>query len=385
MTVLAIAVASWRRLARDRTALFFLLVLPVLVIVIVGATVRGFSTFRVGVVDLGAGRAGRELTQAIGRAPGLAVARYESREGLETAVARGEVTAGVVLPRGMTEDERGGRKVTVVVLAEQANSSEQAAAASVSAVVAARGATVQAARFATSKASGSYDENFERATRLAGGLDGVGLRQVTAERTANVLPEGFGYSAPTELVLFVFLSALAGAASTIESRRLGMFERMAAAPVSSRAIIAGESVSFFSIALVQSLTIVVIGAIAFGVSWGDPLAAGALLVTWSLVGASAAMLSATLFRTPEQASAIGPVVGIAFGMLGGCMWPLAIVSDTMRQVGHLTPQAWAIDAWTDLLARHGGLAAIVPELGILLGFAGGFFLLATARLRRVLS
>jgi hypothetical protein len=29
-------------------------------------------------------------------------------------------------------------------------------------------------------------------------------------------------------------------------------------------------------------------------------------------------------------SAIGPVVGIAFGMLGGCMWPLEIVPNTVR-------------------------------------------------------
>jgi ABC-2 type transport system permease protein len=56
------------------------------------------------------------------------------------------------------------------------------------------------------------------------------------------------------------------------------------------------------------------------------------------------MFSGTVFRTSEQATAIGPAVGTAFGMLGGCMWPLEIVPQPVRLVGHATPHAWAVDA-----------------------------------------
>jgi hypothetical protein len=72
-----------------------------------------------------------------------------------------------------------------------------------------------------------------------------------------------------------------------------------------------------------------------------------------------------LDRTPEQPSAIGPVVSITFAMLGGCMWPLSIVSPLMRAVGHATPQAWAVDAWTNLLSSHGTIVTIWHQLGIL--------------------
>jgi len=128
--------------------------------------------------------------------------------------------------------------------------------------------------------------------------------------------------------------------------------------------------------------IVSIGALAFGVSWGNPFAAGALITVWAFVGAGAGLLSGTVFRTPEQATSIGPAVGIALAMLGGCMWPLSIVSSLMRQVGHATPQAWAIDAWTAVLARHGTISSIAGDLAILSVFAAGFLLLAATRLRR---
>jgi ABC-2 type transport system permease protein len=385
MTILAIARVSIRRVVRDRTAMFFIVVLPIIVIVIIGATVRGFSTFRVGVVDLGAGTAGRQLVTALDRAGDLNVTRYSSVAALTTAGARSEVSAGVVLPAGMDATERRGGTVDVGVVAEQANNTQQAAAAAVSSVITSRGGTIQAARFASAHGSGSFDENLGRAVSVAPHVQRVVVRTAQAESRANTLPGGFSYSAPTQLVLFVFINALAGGAVIIETRRLGMYERMASAPVRPRTIVAGETLTYVTIALLQSVLIVIVGAIVFGVSWGNPLAAVVLVLAWAVVGAGAGMLSGTLFRTPEQAGAIGPATGIALGMLGGCMWPLSIVSKTMREVGHATPQAWAVDAWTSLLARGGTIVSIAPQLGVLAAFAAAFLALATVRLRRALA
>ncbi|HUY23227.1 MAG TPA: ABC transporter permease [Acidimicrobiales bacterium] len=384
MTVLAITRASVRRIVRDRTALFFILVLPVIVIVIVGASVRGFATFRVGVVDLGAGQAGQQLTAALDRAGDLAVTRYTSVPALTKAVARSEVSVGVLLPKAMDAVTRGGGIVEVPVLAEQANSTQQAAVTAVSSVVTHQGSLLQAARFASEIGSGSVARNLSRAARVEPGVARVVVHAVQAQSSRSVLPEGFSYSAPTELVLFVFITALAGGAAIIETRRLGMYERMATAPIRARTIIVGEALTYVTIALVQALLIVIVGAVAFGVSWGNPLGAAALVLVWALVGAGAGMVAGTLFRTPEQATAIGPASGIALGMLGGCMWPLAIVSSAMRTVGHITPHAWAVDAWTTLLARGGTVVTIAPQLGVLALFAAGLLALATVRLRRVL-
>jgi len=57
----------------------------------------------------------------------------------------------------------------------------------------------------------------------------------------------------------------------------------------------------------------------------------------------------------------------------------------MRQIGHITPQAWAVDAWTDLLSRGGNLSSIAPKLGVLAAFAAGLLLLSSSRLRRVIA
>ncbi len=384
MRSLAIARASLRRIVRDRTALFFLLVLPVFVILIIGASVRGFTVFKVGVVNEGAGPIGQQLTTALRQSPDLNVHVYPDSRAATKAVARGEVLTAVVLPAGMDARIRHGDVVTVGIMTEPANSNQQAAATAVDSVIAGAGARIQAALFTTSHVGGTFAANLVKVDALAGRIATVGVTTVRVERTAKILPEGYSYSAPTMLVLFVFLSALGAGANIIETRRLGMYERMAAAPVHIRTIVFGEFLTFTLVALAQSALIVGVGAAVFGVSWGNPLAAASLVVTWALVGAGAGMLAGTLFKTPEQSSAAGTTLGIVFGMLGGCMWPLAILSNAFREVGHVVPQAWAVDAWTDLLSRGGTLVSIAPQLSILAGFAALFTGAAVLRLRRAL-
>ncbi|HUZ10323.1 MAG TPA: ABC transporter permease [Acidimicrobiales bacterium] len=382
MSVLTILAVSVRRVLRDRLSLFFIVVMPIMVILIIGASVRGFSTFRVGVVESGSGTAGRQLTEMLSSTPGIDVRRFPTAGALETAVRRSTVQAGLVLPAGMDQAIEGHGEVKVGLVAEPANPTQQAAATAMQSVLARYAGQVQAARFATEQAGGEFGSTMVRAGQLATTVPAVAVVSRQAGTRLTTLPEGFSYSAPTMLVLFVFLNAVIGSALIITNRRLGLYERMLAGPVTSGAVVAGEALGFVAIALAQAMLIIAIGALAFGVSWGDPLAAAALVGVWALVGAGAGMLAGTLFSTPEQATAIGPALGIAFAMLGGCMWPLSIVGPTMRLVGHFTPHAWAVDAWTRLLAQHGTIASITPQLLVLAAFATGFLSLATWRLRR---
>ena len=51
------------------------------------------------------------------------------------------------------------------------------------------------------------------------------------------------------------------------------------------------------------------------------------------------------------------------------MYPLDAVAPVVRDVGHVVPQAWAMDAFIKLIYDHDGLAAVLPEIGVLAVFA----------------
>jgi ABC-2 type transport system permease protein len=79
------------------------------------------------------------------------------------------------------------------------------------------------------------------------------------------------------------------------------------------------------------------------------------------------------------------LAGLALGALGGTMLPLELFNSTMNTVAHITPHAWAIDAFTQT-GRHGAtLVDLLPELGVLAAMAAVLIVLASWRLRVTLT
>jgi len=375
-----------RRLARDRLALFFVVLLPVVIILVIGITVAdsGSDRLPVGVLDRGAGPLGAELQADLATSPALEPRGYDSLDALRKAVRRGVVAAGVVVPAGYDQALRAGRDAQVTFVVDQTRSAPAAVRTAVAAAVTRQAAIVQAARFAAGTAGVPFDAALARARALSGEQEQVRVEATTIGGREDALPSGFNYTAPSNLVLFVFITSLAGAAALIEERRLGITSRMLAAPTTASTILLGETLGRFLVALLQGLIVFVVGWLVFGVDWGDPPAALLLVVVFAMVGTGAGMLFGTVLRTAEQATSIGPPVGIALGMLGGCMWPLAIVPEPMRVVGHLFPHAWAMDAFIDLISEDAGLAGIAGKLAVLAGFAAVLLAVATWRLHRAL-
>jgi ABC-2 type transport system permease protein len=128
-----------------------------------------------------------------------------------------------------------------------------------------------------------------------------------------------------------------------------------------------------------------VGAFVFGVDWGDPLAAAALVLVFAVLATGAGLLIGSLARKPEQVPSLGIPIAIGLAMLGGCMWPLEVVPAGLQTAGHLTPHAWAMDAWISLSFEGGDLSTIATDLAVLAGIAAVLVSVAVWRMRAVLS
>ena len=103
------------------------------------------------------------------------------------------------------------------------------------------------------------------------------------------------------------------------------------------------------------------------------------------LAAGAGIFLGTLFRNEQQAIGVSLLLGLGLAALGGCMVPLEVFSPTMRRVAHITPHAWANDAFAKLVGHGASIGGILPQLGILAAYAAILLTLAAWRLRRVLS
>jgi ABC-type multidrug transport system, permease component len=250
--------------------------------------------------------------------------------------------------------------------------------------LASQAALIEAARFSAAANGVTFDTALAAARERQPTVAGVGvLMESVGEITSN--PSGFAVGAESQVILFMFLTSMTGAAVLISTRQLGISSREFSTPTSVGTIIAGETLGRFAFALFQGSFIVVATAVLFGVDWIDPLATGAIVVAFALVASGAAMLLATVVTNEHQLGALGPALGMMFGLLGGTMVPIEVFPAVMRTLSHVTPHAWAMDAFHRLLLNGGGLSQVVPEVSVLLGFAAVLLTLAVFRFSRAIA
>lgn len=386
MKPLWIALSNLRRLFRLRTNIFFVFVFPMLLILILGATFGGSSSPRFGVVTEGSGPLESALFRRLEQTPHLRVVEVADPSSLLTQVERGNLAAGLVIPSNYEASVRAGHTAELRYMARTDKSSQQLAE-TVQGAVSKEAASLGAARFAVAQgAFGSFNSALAAATRVSPGLATVSVHQTTAGSALFPTSLGqFDEGAWTQLLLFLFLTALTGAVALIETRRLGLSRRMLSTPTSPGTVIAGETLGRVLISVVQATVIIFGSALLFGVRWGQPLGVAAVVLLFAFVSAGAGILLGTLFRTEQQAVGISLLLGLGLAALGGCMVPLEVFSDTMKRVAHVTPHAWASDAFTKLVGHGASIAGILPQLGVLGVYAVVILALATWRLRSVIT
>lgn len=381
MKALAIGLSNIRRMIRERSNIFFVFIFPIALILLIGAQFGGGVKPAIGLYLADDGELATQISEEVESQESIDARRFDTEAELVAAVERGKVQAGLFVPENIESTAAGNDIVEIGFLARPDGSGQQLQAI-VGSAVAEVMKPVGAAQFATAASNADFGAAQAVARNIAGEASGVEV-SVTAVGEA-VFPDTLGQfdlGASSQLVLFVFLTALAGSAALILTRQLGISSRMLSTPTSVRSIVVGESMGRFGVALVQGLYIVVMTLIIFGVNWGDPLASFLLLVVFSAVGAGAGVLMGSVFSNDQQAGGVGVVLSLGLAALGGCMLPLELFSPTMQTVAHFTPHAWALDGYAELVRRGGNTGDILIELGVLAGYAAVLFALAAWRLR----
>jgi ABC-2 type transport system permease protein len=179
----------------------------------------------------------------------------------------------------------------------------------------------------------------------------------------------FAYVAPANLVLFMGIAVLVLAVGMVETRRLGVLQRMSAAPVHKRAIVFGQMTSMMVTALTMAIGLIFVGIVLFNVHWGNPLSVFLVVALLGISIAALAVIIGAWARSQEQAIATAVIVAIIAGMLGGCVYQLDTVSTTVNHVGHIVPQAWAMDAFVKLIYDHATFTDTLPQIAALAVFA----------------
>ncbi|MEI2314310.1 ABC transporter permease [Bacillus paramobilis] len=182
-------------------------------------------------------------------------------------------------------------------------------------------------------------------------------------------------------ILFVMIVMLSATGTILKARQLGVWSRLLETPVSKVQILAGYILSFFLIGWIQFGVLMILTHSLFDVQWGNLLGVIILVSVLLLAVIGLALLLASIVKTTEQQSALGNIVVISTCMIGGLYWPIEIEPAWMQTAANFVPQTWAMRGFTELIVRGGTLADIGGYIGILILFAGVFFVISLTRIR----
>lgn len=210
----------------------------------------------------------------------------------------------------------------------------------------------------------------------------VQVTQTGGATSESSIPGGFTQSVPGVATFYVLFSVMGGGiAVLIRERREGTLARMATLPLRRSEVIGGKILARFLTGILQFLIVFAVG-VATGLDFGDaPLALILLMASYTLAITALGLVLGGRMKNEEQAALLTAMLAIVMAALGGAWWPLEIAPPFMQVVGRLTPVAWAMEGFQQLIAYGGGLEDVLLPLAVLAGFALVFFALGLRSFR----
>ncbi|HKW03430.1 MAG TPA: ABC transporter permease [Vicinamibacterales bacterium] len=214
---------------------------------------------------------------------------------------------------------------------------------------------------------------------LPGGPNAAAFIGLPTE-VVNVMKPGQGQGATISFyaagvgVMFLLFSCSGAGGALLEEEEAGTLGRLIGSRAGMTGVLVGKWLFLALMGVAQICVMFSWGALAFHLPLASHLA-GFLIVTVPTAAAAAAfgLFLATLCRSRQQLAGISTIVILTMSAIGGSMFPRFLMSETMQKVGLVTFNAWALDGYLKVFWREAPLAALWPQVTVLVGLAAAFF------------
>ncbi len=294
-------------------------------------------------------------------------------------VDSGRAGAALVVPPTFTAGAHGGHSDPVTVLASVDHVIDARLAESLTHSFTAQ---VDADRLsvATALAAGAPASS---ATELGESSSQLRLPVSTVTALSGERPvTAIGYYGPAMGIFFMFFAIGFGARGFFMEQRGGTLDRIMVAPVPPWSLLVGKSLATFVYGVASLTTMCLVTTLAFDAYWGPPLAVATIVVSMALTLVALTAAVTALSRTERQADGLASIVTFGLVLLGGNFIVLASAPAAVRTLALVTPNGWALRAFTDLSTGAEPWAATVTPTLAILGFTAAVGVLALLGSRR---
>ena len=406
--ILSITWKDLKVLFVDTGGLATLFLMPLMFIIVMSTALQGLfdnsadsQPQRLPIVNLDRGEYAPQVIEALEGMDGIAVEmewedQVLTREMAESLVAGGDVPVAIIFPADITErieDRAEDDDVTAAVEFVTDPAVSVSFIAPIQGMVYAAAERVAETQLAGMRIQAGLASAFaELPAEARPTFDQIDIAMeaesviemkssAPAEMRTEFDPDTYQQNVPGYTVLGVFFIVGTMASSILEEKREGTFRRLLVAPLPKAVILVGKILPYYLVNLIQ-IAIMFGGAhLLFGMEFGNLTALIAISVALAAAATGLGIMIAALGKTDTQIGGLSSLLTLTMSALGGCLMPTFIMPAFLQTISRFIPHAWAMQGFQDVLVRGYGLAGILPEAGILLGFAALFFLIGLWRFR----
>lgn len=366
LTFLSVTHTHWMKFRRDRAAMVMAFIVPIaffsIFAVLMGGR-TGLSRIRLAVIDEQGSAASRAFVAKLRAEKTLNVVERALDAGgtrtrpmtaalAEREIRTGDLSLALVLPQDFrTTRHAGGERPRVLLLADMSDPFSSRVAAM----------------------------TLQRVVLGQMPID-VKTRDVLGEKKRN--PRIAFAAAGLGVMFLLFMAAQSGGALHDEAES-GTLDRILASRVSLTQLLLGKLVYLVQLSTVQLTVTFTWGALVFGVELWKHLDGFLLMTVATGIATSAfGLLLATICRSRAQLNALANLVVLVMSALGGSLFPRFMMPESLKKLGLLTINGWALDGFLKVFWREEPLFALWPQLAVLLLAGTCFFFMSRLLARR---
>jgi ABC-2 type transport system permease protein len=391
MRILDLAFKNISQIFRDKMAFLFLLIMPLV------------FTFFMGFV-FGAGAAEEDNRLPVGwlnqDAEGLMsthlermladseVVRLETVESLERAneqVRKGELAGAVIVPAGFSQTTLSGGSARLALIADETSPNGQAVRETVRPLIVRLLSAGEISRLSITNQSPSGQAAALDAAVQAWSSPKLDIEVVPVYAPGSETEERanpYNQMSPGMLVQFVLFGLVTSGMVLVNERKDRTLQRMLTTSMNRTSIIAGHVLSMFTITLMQQIILVAFGQFLLGVDYlRQPLAVLVLITVLALFVAALGLLIGVMAKREEQVILFSLICMFVLTALAGAWFPLEVTGPAFNTIGHLTPGAWAMDGFQNIVIRGMGFSSVLMPAAVVLGYAVLVFAVALWRFK----
>lgn len=191
----------------------------------------------------------------------------------------------------------------------------------------------------------------------------------------EIIPNSVQHNVPAWTLFAMFFIVIPLSINIVKEKNQGTFVRLRTNPVRNLVIIAGKTITYLIICMIQFYMMVAvavflfphIGLPALNVNFNLGLmSVVALFCGFAAIGYG--ILVGTIAKTQEQSAPFGSTSVIILAAIGGVWVPVFAMPKIMQVIAQSSPMNWGLEAFYDVILRNAGFTDILPEISLLFLF-----------------